>query len=433
MNPRHHFHSYLDGVRREGRYRIFADLDRDAARPPYARWRDGSTCRDVVVWCSNDYLGMGRHPLVIDAMVKAAQRSGTGAGGTRNISGNSHAVVMLEAELAELHRKDAALVFSSGYVANEAALGTIGRLLPDCLILSDEKNHASMIAGIRASGADKQIFRHNDLDHLEAMLRQAGHLRPKVIAFESLYSMDGDVAPISRICDLAAKFGAITYLDEVHAVGLYGARGAGIAERDGAMDRVDVIEGTLAKGFGVVGGYIAADAVICDAIRSAAPSFIFTTAMPPAVAAAATQSVVHLKKSVAVRIAHWLQVDKTRRALRNAGIPMMSSDSHIIPVPVGDPDLCREASTLLMETFGLYLQPINYPTVPRGTERLRITPTPFHNDQMIEDLANALCEVWDTLGLRYESTNLVPLPHRPSVMTGITRYVHARETNSQRA
>ena len=430
---RHHFQSYLDGVRREGRYRIFADLERDAARPPYARWRDGSNCRNVVVWCSNDYLGMGRHPLVIDAMVKTAQRTGTGAGGTRNISGNSHAVITLEAELADLHRKDAALVFSSGYVANEAALGTIGRLLPDCLILSDERNHASMIAGIRASGADKQIFRHNDLDHLETMLRHAGHFRPKVIAFESLYSMDGDIAPISRICDLAEKFGAITYLDEVHAVGLYGARGAGIAERDGVMDRVDVIEGTLAKGFGVVGGYIAADAVICDTIRSAAPSFIFTTAMPPAVAAAATQSVVHLKNSVAVRIAHWLQVDKTRRALRNAGIPMMSSDSHIIPVPVGDPDLCREASTLLMETFGLYLQPINYPTVPRGTERLRITPTPFHNDQMIEDLANALCEVWDTLGLRYESTNLVPLPHRPSVMTGITRYVHARETNSQRA
>ena len=430
---RHHFQSYLDGVRREGRYRIFADLERDAARPPYARWRDGSNCRDVVVWCSNDYLGMGRHPLVIDAMVKTAQRTGTGAGGTRNISGNSHAVITLEAELADLHRKDAALVFSSGYVANEAALGTIGRLLPDCLILSDERNHASMIAGIRASGADKQIFRHNDLDHLETMLRHAGHFRPKVIAFESLYSMDGDIAPISRICDLAEKFGAITYLDEVHAVGLYGARGAGIAERDGVMDRVDVIEGTLAKGFGVVGGYIAADAVICDTIRSAAPSFIFTTAMPPAVAAAATQSVVHLKKSIAVRIAHWLQVDKTRRALRNAGIPMMSSESHIIPVPVGDPDLCREASTLLMEKFGLYLQPINYPTVPRGTERLRITPTPFHNDQMIENLANALCKVWDALGLRYEATNLAPLPRPPSVIAGITRYVPAREANSQRA
>ena len=421
---RHHFQSYLDGVRREGRYRIFADLERDAARSPYARWRDGSNCRNVVVWCSNDYLGMGRHPLVIDAMVKTAQRTGTGAGGTRNISGNSHAVITLEAELADLHRKDAALVFSSGYVANEAALGTIGRLLPDCLILSDERNHASMIAGIRASGADKQIFRHNDVDHLETMLRHAGHFRPKVIAFESLYSMDGDIAPISRICDLAEKFGAITYLDEVHAVGLYGARGAGIAERDGVMDRVDVIEGTLAKGFGVVGGYIAADAVICDAIRSAAPSFIFTTAMPPAVAAAATQSVVHLKKSVAVRIAHWLQVDKTRRALRNAEIPMMSSDSHIIPVPVGDPDLCREASTLLMEKFGLYLQPINYPTVPRGTERLRITPTPFHNDQMIEDLANALCEVWDTLGLRFEAINRAPMLHPHSFITGASQYSH---------
>src|SRR5438067_12307666 len=386
-----------------------------------ARWQQLPRRRRMVLQrLSRD----GRHPLVIDAMVKTAQRTGTGAGGTRNISGNSHAVITLEAELADLHRKDAALVFSSGYVANDAALGTIGRLLPDCLILSDDKNHASMIAGIRASGADKQIFRHNDLDHLEAMLRQAGHLRPKVIAFESLYSMDGDVAPISRICDLAAKFGAITYLDEVHAVGLYGARGAGIAERDGVMDRVDVIEGTLSKGFGVVGGYIAADAVICDAIRAAASSFIFTTAMPPAVAAAATQSVVHLKKSVAVRIAHWLQVDKTRRALRNAGIPMMSSESHIIPVPIGDPVLCRRASALLMDKFDLYLQPINYPTVPRGTERLRITPTPFHNDQLIEDLANALGEVWDTLGLRREAINRAPMLRPHSFITGASQYSH---------
>src|SRR5205814_3984032 len=400
---RHHFQSYLDGVRREGRYRIFADLGRDATRTPYARCRDGSNCRNVVVWCSNDYLGMGRHPLVIDAMVKTAQRTGTGAGGTRNISGNSHAVITLEAELADLHRTEAALVFSSGYVANEAALGTIGQLLPDCLILSDERNHASMIAGIRASGADKQIFRHNDLDHLETMLRHAGHFRPKVIAFESLYSMDGDIAPISRICDLAEKFGAITYLDEVHAVGLYGPHGAGIAERDGVMDRVDVIEGTLAKGFGVVGGYIAADTVICDAIRSAAPSFIFTTAMPPAVAAAARQSVIHLKRSVAERMAHWLRVDKTCSALREAGIPMMSSQSHIIPVPVGDPDLCREASALLLEGYAIYIQPINYPTVPRGTERLRITPTPFHNDRLIDHLANALREVWDKLGLPNET------------------------------
>ncbi len=409
MTLHNHFYSFLDQVHREGRYRVFTDLERHAEHPPHATWRSGGASRDVVVWCSNDYLGMGRHLAVIDAMIETARRMGAGAGGTRNISGNSHAVVALEAELADLHRKEAALAFSSGYVSNEAALGTIGRLLPNCLILSDEKNHASMIAGIRASGAEKRIFRHNDLGHLEALLREAGQLRPKVIAFESLYSMDGDIAPIGQICDLAAKFRALTYLDEVHAVGLYGPRGAGIAERDGVMDRVDVIEGTLAKGFGVVGGYIAADAVICDAIRSAAPSFIFTTAMPPAVAAAAARSVAHLKKSVAERIAHRLQVDKTRHALRKAGIPMMSSQSHIIPVPVGDPLLCRESSALLLEKFAIYVQPINYPTVPRGTERLRITPTPFHNDQLIDDLADALREVWDGLALPRE-TNVVPIP-----------------------
>ena len=399
MRLRDHFHSFLDSVRQEDRYRIFTDLERHADRPPYATWRGGGIAREVVVWCSNDYLGMGRHPAVVNAMIETALRTGAGAGGTRNISGNSHAVVMLEAELADLHHKEAALAFSSGYVSNEAGLGTIGRLLPNCLILSDEKNHASMIAGIRASGAEKRIFRHNDLGHLEELLQGTEHSRPKVIAFESLYSMDGDITPIGRICDLATKFEALTYLDEVHAVGLYGPHGAGIAERDGVMDRVDVIEGTLAKGFGVVGGYIAADTVICDAIRSAAPSFIFTTAMPPAVAAAAAQSVTHLKRSVAERVAHRLRVDKTRCALREAGIPMMSSQSHIIPVPVGDPALCREASTLLLERYGIYIQPINYPTVPRGTERLRITPTPFHNDRLVEDLANALREVWDRVGL----------------------------------
>jgi 5-aminolevulinate synthase len=424
MTLHHHFRSYLDGIRREGRYRIFADLERHAEGPPYASCRRRGICREVVVWCSNDYLGMGRNSTVIDAMVKTARRMGVGAGGTRNIAGNSHAVIELEAELADLHRKEAALVFSSGYVSNEASLGAIGRLLPDCVILSDEKNHASMIAGIKASGAEKRIFRHNDLDHLEAMLRQAGEDRAKVIAFESLYSMDGDIAPIGRICDLAAQFGALTYLDEVHAVGLYGGRGAGIAERDGVMDRVDVIEGTLAKGFGVVGGYIAADAVICDAIRSAAPSFIFTTAMPPPVAAAAKQSVMRLKNSVAERIAHSLQVDKTRRALRKAGIPMMSSQSHIIPVPVGDPDLCREASTLLLEKFAIYIQPINYPTVPRGTERLRITPTPFHNSQLIEDLVNALCEVWDALGLGYEAIEHVPILRPESFIADVSQYYH---------
>jgi 5-aminolevulinate synthase len=424
MLLRHHFSSYLDTVRREGRYRIFTDLERDPARPPYATWRDGSNCREVVVWCSNDYLGMGRHPLVIDAMAKAARHMGAGAGGTRNISGNSHAVVSLEAGLADLHRKEAALAFSSGYVANEAALGTIGRLLPNCLILSDEKNHASMIAGIRASGADKKIFRHNDLDHLEALLRQEGPRRPKLIAFESVYSMDGDVAPIGRICDLAAQFGALTYLDEVHAVGLYGLRGAGIAERDGVMERVDVIEGTLAKGFGVAGGYIAADAVICDAIRSAAPSFIFTTAMPPPVAAAAMKSVALVKESIGLRMAHGLRVEKTREVLQAAGIPMMSSQSHIIPVLIGDPNLCRDASALLLEKYALYIQPINYPTVPRGTERLRITPTPFHSDHLIDNLANALYEVWDTLDLPFEETAHAPDFRPPSFVASAAQDFH---------
>ncbi len=414
MTLRDHFHSYLDAVSREDRYRTFVDLERRADRPPFAIWRSNGASREVVVWCSNDYLGMGRHPAVIKAMIETAVRMGAGAGGTRNISGNSHAVVRLEKELADLHLKEAALVFTSGYVSNEAALGTIGRLLPNCLFFSDAKNHASMIAGIRASGAEKRIFRHNDLGHLEKLLAETEPNRSRVIVFESLYSMDGDIAPIARICDLAAKYGALTYLDEVHAVGLYGLRGGGIAEREGIMDRVDVIEGTLAKGFGVAGGYIAADTVICDAIRSAAPGFIFTTAMPPAVAAAATQSILHLKRSVAERMAHWLQVDKTRRALCKAGIPMMLSNSHIIPVPVNDPTLCREAAALLLEKFGIYIQPINYPTVPKGAERLRITPTPFHNDRLIDRLATAMREVWKTLELPLE-TNVAPISSAASL------------------
>src|SRR5438105_13216444 len=402
------FQSAVAALKRERRYRVFADLERKVGQFPHALWNSPTGKRDVVVWCSNDYLGMGQHPKVIEAMCSAARTMGTGAGGTRNISGTNRALVELEAELADLHGKEAALVFTSGYVSNHTGIATMARLLPDCLILSDALNHNSMIEGVRAAGRARQIWRHNDLQHLEELLSRAPPDRPKLIVFESVYSMDGDLAPLEAICDLAERYNAMTYLDEVHAVGMYGPRGAGIAERDGVMARIDVIEGTLAKGFGVVGGYIAADAVICDAIRSAAPSFIFTTAMPPAVAAAARQSVIHLKKSVAERIAHRVQVDKTRRALLKAGIPMMSSQSHIIPVPVGDPLLCRESSGLLLEKFATYVQPINYPTVPKRTERLRITPTPFHNDQLIDDLANALREIWDGIGLPHE-TNVVPI------------------------
>jgi len=318
---------------------------------------------------------MGRHPLVVETMASSARRHGTGAGGTRNIAGNSHAVVELEAEIADLHRKSAALVFSSGYIANEASLGTLGTVLPDCVIFSDEKNHASMISGIRGSRAEKRIFRHNDVNHLESLLRQTAPDRPRIIAFESLYSM----APLARICDLADKFDALTYLDEVHAVGLYGIHGGGISERDGLTDRIDVIEGTLAKGFGVVGGYIAADALICDTIRSAASSFIFTTTMPPPVASAATQSIRYLKQSNGERLAHQRQVQKTRAALRAARIPTLVSDAHIIPVPVGDPVLCRKASELLLDQFAIYLQPINYPTVPKGTERRSRKNAPLHS------------------------------------------------------
>src|ERR1700731_2500634 len=397
------FQTAIAALKSEQRYRVFADLERKAGQFPHALWNSPSGQRNVVVWCSNDYLGMGQHPKVIEAMCAAARAMGAGAGGTRNISGTTRALVQLEAELADLHGKEAALVFTSGYVSNHTGIATIARLLPDCLILSDALNHNSMIEGVRAAGCAKQIWRHNDVEHLEELLSRAPPSRAKLMVFESVYSMDGDVAPVEAICNLAARYNAMTYLDEVHAVGMYGPRGAGIAERDGGMARIDVIEGTLAKGFGVVGGYIAADAVICDAVRSAAPSFIFTTAMPPAVAAAAAKSIAHLKKSVAERIAHQLRVDKSRRALRNGGILMMPSQSHIILVVVGDPALCREASRLLLERFAIYIQPINYPTVPRGTERLRITPTPFHNDTLIGRLANALNEVWDALGLPRET------------------------------
>ncbi len=389
----------LDSIRREQRYRVFVDIERIARRFPRAIWRDGGEAREITVWCSNDYLGMGQHDSVVSAMREAADRMGAGAGGTRNISGNSHALVELEAELADLHRKPAALVFTSGYVSNQAAVSTIARLIPDCLILSDAANHNSIIEGVRQSGRDKQIFRHNDLDHLEALLGAAAG-RATLIVFESVYSMDGDVAPIGAICDLAEAYGAMTYLDEVHAVGMYGPRGAGIAERDGQMHRVDVIEGTLAKAFGVMGGYIAASRNVVDAVRSHAPGFIFTTALPPPVAAAATASIRHLKRSPLERFGQRRQVGRVSDALRARGLPVMASDTHILLLWVGDPAACKAASDRLLAVHGIYIQPINYPTVPAGTERLRITPSPLHDDRMVEDLADGLDEVWRHFDLR---------------------------------
>jgi 5-aminolevulinate synthase len=404
MNYRRFFQEAIDELKAERRYRVFAEIERDARRFPHAVWRrDDGVADEIIIWCSNDYLCMGCHPEVIAAMSTAAARHGVGAGGTRNISGTSRLLLELETELADLHGKESALVFTSGWVSNLAGIGGIASLLPDCLILSDALNHNSMIEGVRRSGASRQIFRHNDLQHLEELLREAGHLRPKLIVFESLYSMDGDMAPVGAIADLARRYDAMTYMDEVHAVGLYGARGGGIGERDGVMAEIDVIEGTLAKGFGTLGGYIAADAAVIDAVRSYAPSFIFTTALPPPVAAAAATAVRLLKDGSELREKHQRQAMMTKHALSAAGLPVIVNPSHIVPVFVGDAERCKAASDLLLERHGIYIQPINYPTVERGTERLRITPTPQHTDAHIAHLSDALVDVWTTLQLPFVS------------------------------
>jgi 5-aminolevulinate synthase len=396
------FAAELDALRAEGRYRVFAELERKAGAFPRAhRYDDGGEApvQDVTVWCSNDYLGMGQSAHVLKAMHAALDECGAGAGGTRNISGTNHHHVLLERELADLHGKEAALLFTSGYVSNWAALSTLAARLPDCTVLSDAGNHASMIEGIRHSRAECQVFRHNDPEDLDRRLSELDPARSKLVAFESVYSMDGDISPIAEILDVAEKHGALTYLDEVHAVGLYGPRGGGIAEREGLMDRVTVIEGTLGKAFGVMGGYITGSTALIDFVRSFASGFIFTTALPPAVAAGATASIRHLKSSEMERARHKERVAKVRARLSAVGIPMMDNPSHIIPVMVGDPRKCKLVSDWLMERHGIYVQPINYPTVAKGTERLRITPSPVHSDEDIERLVEALSEIWGQCAL----------------------------------
>jgi 5-aminolevulinate synthase len=383
----------------EGRYRVFIEVERDRARFPRAVWHAPDGARDVTVWCSNDYLGMGRHPEVVSAMAETARTSSAGAGGTRNISGNSRALCALEAEIAALHGKEGALVFSSGYVANQTALAALAEILPDAVILSDQGNHNSMIEGIRRAKAERIIFRHNDVAHLAECLAGLDPARPKIIAFESVYSMSGAASPIGAICDLAQQYGALSYIDEVHAVGLYGSEGAGYAQETGTMGRIDIIQGTLAKGFGCFGGYIAGSRAIMDAVRSIAPGFIFTTALPPPVAAAALAAIRVCRANPDLRQRHRRQVARTKAKLLAAGIDVLDNPTHIVPVMIGDPRLTKRASDHLLERHDIYIQPINYPTVPRGTERLRITPTPFHDDALVDALVDAMIETFEALGI----------------------------------
>ena len=397
MNYDRYFKNALDALRLEGRYRVFNDIKRVSGKFPQAIYFSEKGEKEVIVWCSNDYLGMGQNKKVTDAMHLAIDKVGAGSGGTRNISGTTHYHVLLEKELADLHNKESALIFTSGYISNEASISTIVSLMPDCIIFSDELNHASMIQGMRSSNAEKMIFKHNDPEHLEKLLKESDINRPKLIAFESVYSMDGDIAPIKEICEVAKKHNALTYLDEVHAVGMYGPRGGGIAEQEGLMDKLDIIEGTLAKAYGTMGGYIASSKNIIDTVRSFASSFIFTTSLAPSITAGALASVKHLKNSNLERERHQERAKALKSKLRQTGIVVMPSESHIVPVLVGDPVLCKQASDILLSEFSIYVQPINYPTVPRGKERLRITPSPFHDDSMMDNLVESLKDVWKRL------------------------------------